>query len=210
MALHGSSANPWPTNMDKTNVLGTERNILEQRGRGGYVMKTVRSAVGSSALKPNSFCKATDTVTAGVFSHCQKAVTGLGQGALLPGHCHQEARKRCLQRRRAASLSVMGQGMLGTETPGGMQANTCRGSESGARWPPGHSCPQAGHVPGSHLLLCACWGVGHMNGVVVDSVTHEIYQWSWLFNRSDASIRQMPFECNLPGSQARCWAFPGE
>lgn len=132
MALHGSSANPWPTNMDKTNVLGTERNILEQRGRGGYVMKTVRSAVGSSALKPNSFCKATDTVTAGVFSHCQKAVTGLGQGALLPGHCHQEARKRCLQRRRAASLSVMGQGMMGTETPGGMQANTCRGSESGA------------------------------------------------------------------------------
>ena len=132
MALHGSPANPWPTNMDKTNVLGTERNILEQRGRGGYGMKTVRSTVRSSALKPNSFWEATDTVTAGVFSHCQKAATGLGQAALLPRHCHQEARKRCLQRHRAASLSVMGQGMMGTETPGGMQANTCRGSESRA------------------------------------------------------------------------------
>ena len=55
MALHGSPANPWPINMDQTNVLGTERNILEQRGRGGYVMKTVKSTVGSYSLKPNSF-----------------------------------------------------------------------------------------------------------------------------------------------------------
>ena len=196
--------------MDKTNVLGAERNILEQRGRGGYVMKTVWSAVGSSALKPNSFCEATGTVTAGVFSQCQKAVTGLGQGALLPGHCHQEARKRCLQRCRAASLSVMGQGMMGTETPGGMQANTYRSSESGApvaaRTQLSSSWARSRVSPAALCML----GSGHMNGIVVDSVTHEIYQWSWLFNRSDASIQQMPFECNLPGSQARCWAFPGE
>lgn len=85
-----------------------------------------------SALKPNSFWEATDMVTASVFSHFQKATTRPGQAALWPGHCHQEARKRCLKRRRAASLSVMGQGVMGTETPGVMQANTCRGSESGA------------------------------------------------------------------------------
>ena len=139
-------------------------------------------------LKPNSFWEATDTVAASVFSHCQKAATGLGQAALLPGHCHQKARKRCLKRRKAASSS----GVVGTETPGVMQANTCRGSQDTA-------VLKLGHVTGSHLLLCACWGMGHMNGIVADFVTHEIYQWSWLFNRSDAFIQQMPFECDLPG-----------
>lgn len=38
-----------------------------------------------------------------------------------------------------------------------------------------------------------------MNGIVADFGPHEIYQWSWLFNRSDAFIQQIPFECNLPG-----------
>jgi len=80
----------------------------------------------------------------------------------------------------------------------------------GRQWLPGHSCPQAGHVTGSHLLVCACWGMGHTNGVVVDSVTYEIYQWSWLFNRSDAFIQQMPFECNLPGLRLGAGRSPGE